>query len=262
MNEAFLFALAGILLMPLVPAFIIYKFLPSKTSVSGPFKGLDVKLTGAFGGYFLLVLIATGVFFPILKNEQQDRIRELEQKLQAQAPAATETWKIIGHVQASIPEQTKVFFDDDMPAFPPTGDFELAKKCRIEDGKARIPKWICVYNKTDGYAVINLNRKPHSVDIDSFQVEFDTIGHTIAINKGIDIKSKRFDSLKYVGSLILQNPSISQNIAQTSPHLIQPELIAAAVKTHPELRKNAATLDLDIKRMQSGHPRPVSSPGR
>ncbi len=46
--------------MPLIPAFILYLTLPSHTVVRGPFKGLQIELGGAFGGYFLLVLCIFG----------------------------------------------------------------------------------------------------------------------------------------------------------------------------------------------------------
>lgn len=45
-----------IVLLPLVPAFILYRLLPGQTDVQGPWHGLKIKLTGAFGGYFLLVI--------------------------------------------------------------------------------------------------------------------------------------------------------------------------------------------------------------
>src|SRR5450432_330204 len=77
----FLYVLAAVLLLPLIPAFLLYKFLPSRTNVSGPFKGLNLKLTGAFGGYFLLVLTAVGVFFPLLKNEQSKIIEHQDEKI-------------------------------------------------------------------------------------------------------------------------------------------------------------------------------------
>lgn len=51
------------ILVPLIPAYIIYRFLPSKTIVTGPFKGLNIQLSGAFGGYFLLVLVMTGFIY-------------------------------------------------------------------------------------------------------------------------------------------------------------------------------------------------------
>lgn len=45
-----------VVLLPLVPAFILYRLLPSQADVEGPWQGLKIKLTGAFGGYFLLVV--------------------------------------------------------------------------------------------------------------------------------------------------------------------------------------------------------------
>ncbi len=45
-----------IILLPIIPAFLFYKIIPSKkTDVSGTFAGLTFKLGGAFGGYFLMV---------------------------------------------------------------------------------------------------------------------------------------------------------------------------------------------------------------
>jgi hypothetical protein len=48
------------LFLPIVPAFIFYKFLPAKADVSGPLQGLQIKLAGAFAGYFVLFFL---VFF-------------------------------------------------------------------------------------------------------------------------------------------------------------------------------------------------------
>jgi hypothetical protein len=48
------------LLLPLAPAYLLYKNLPSTAVVSGPFKGLTVQLSGAFAAYFILVLMVQG----------------------------------------------------------------------------------------------------------------------------------------------------------------------------------------------------------
>lgn len=56
-----LIILAGVLLIPLVPAFVLYWMLPSKASVTGPLKGLNINLQGAFAGYFALFLVAAGL---------------------------------------------------------------------------------------------------------------------------------------------------------------------------------------------------------
>ena len=49
--------LAGVILLPLIPAFIIFKLLPASADVSGPFQGFEIKLGGAFGAYFALVVL-------------------------------------------------------------------------------------------------------------------------------------------------------------------------------------------------------------
>jgi hypothetical protein len=55
-----LLAKSVVTLLPLVPAVILFKFLPSSTAtVTGPlsgFKGLQVKFGGAFGAYFVVFL--------------------------------------------------------------------------------------------------------------------------------------------------------------------------------------------------------------
>ena len=45
------------ILLPIIPALLLFKFLPSTADVSGPFQGLQIKLGGAVGAYFLLVLV-------------------------------------------------------------------------------------------------------------------------------------------------------------------------------------------------------------
>ena len=45
------------ILLPIIPAVVIYKLLPAAADVSGPFKGLQIKLSGAVAFYFLIVLV-------------------------------------------------------------------------------------------------------------------------------------------------------------------------------------------------------------
>ena len=53
--------IAVTVLLPILPAYIIYKTLPvGKTIVRGPFKGLKIQLTGAFAGYFLIIIVVFG----------------------------------------------------------------------------------------------------------------------------------------------------------------------------------------------------------
>jgi hypothetical protein len=50
-----------ITLLPLVPAYVVFKLLPSQAAVTGPFKGLRIDLSGAFAGYFLIFLTLIGI---------------------------------------------------------------------------------------------------------------------------------------------------------------------------------------------------------
>lgn len=77
----YLIAMSLAFLVPLLPAFILYKNLPSTAVVSGPFKGLTIQLSGAFGGYFLLTLIAFGYLAVQSKPATTDELWEVNGSL-------------------------------------------------------------------------------------------------------------------------------------------------------------------------------------
>jgi hypothetical protein len=73
--------ISAILIIPAAPALLIYMLLPSTSNVHGPFRGLNIRLTGAFSGYFLLVLIAASISIFYLKEQkaiiaQQPKLQE------------------------------------------------------------------------------------------------------------------------------------------------------------------------------------------
>ena len=45
------------LILPILPAYLFFKVIPSTANVAGPFKGLELKLGGAFAGWFLIFLV-------------------------------------------------------------------------------------------------------------------------------------------------------------------------------------------------------------
>ena len=60
-------------LVPAIPAVIIFKLIPdNKVFVKGPFQGLKINLTGAFGGYFLLILISYLMVKEMIFEKQPD----------------------------------------------------------------------------------------------------------------------------------------------------------------------------------------------
>lgn len=54
--------LSAIVLLPLIPAYLLFKALPSSGTVEGPLAGLKVKLGGAFGGYVALTVFIAVTF--------------------------------------------------------------------------------------------------------------------------------------------------------------------------------------------------------
>lgn len=52
-----LLTLSLVILLPVVPAYLLFKILPSSAQVTGPFQGLTLKLGGAFAGYFAVLLL-------------------------------------------------------------------------------------------------------------------------------------------------------------------------------------------------------------
>lgn len=209
----FLLPLTATLLLPIIPAFILYKFLPSKSQVSGPFQGLNLKLTGAFGGYFLLVLTSLGLFYTTFKSEQASIIDSLQLQLKEQAAnsnhtklidslvtiindqneklSSTEDWTMHGQVESTSPKETNLFFSKQGAQFEPTGEFEMKFSCAKNGGKASLPKSICVFNKTDGYKVINLSRElSNNPDLDAYKIAFSEQDRKINFGNPIDIQSK------------------------------------------------------------------------
>jgi hypothetical protein len=70
-----------ILLIPIIPAFILFRFLPSSANVKGPLKGLDIKLGGAFGGYIVAVILSWRVALSLL------------------TPTWSDNWNVVAHVK-------------------------------------------------------------------------------------------------------------------------------------------------------------------
>ena len=238
-TNTFLYVLAAVMLLPLIPAFLLYKFLPSRTSVSGPFKGLNIKLTGAFGGYFLLVLTSIGIFFPLLKNDQakiieqqSQRIKELENTVNGK-----QQWVMKGNVVSTSPKQTKVFFDESGTSFYETGEFSMNFNADLQNGKAALPKALCIFNKDDGYKVLNLSRDFNSTDIKAFGINFIDSSHTIMIDSAIDIQSKAKVKIQTENELLQKlkvNPSILYTYKPDSVvKLLKPRMMTDRISIQP-----------------------------
>ncbi len=75
--------LCFVVLLPIIPALILFKALPtSRGSVDGKLQGLEIKLSGAFAGYFAVVLL-------VIANSKA---------LLPPVPQGYQVWKVTGQV--------------------------------------------------------------------------------------------------------------------------------------------------------------------
>lgn len=248
MADNFYLTLAAILLVPIIPAYILYKFLPaSETDVSGPYQGLSLKLKGAFAGYFLLVIVGLALQYVVMNNNQKKEIealtREGNQKdttiaqLQSQLLASANPvidWHIKGAVTPAGKEGTRFFYDDGTTNNAPDGSFELIKRSIAKEGVAKPPKWMCIYNMTTGFKVVSLNRDISHPDITTYNIGFDDTKHEILVRKPIDINSIEKDSLVAVANFIEKNPDLKLKVLEIDPSFLQK---ATIIKDERQLNK-------------------------
>lgn len=262
MTDNFYLILAAILLLPLFPAFIIYKFLPaSETDVSGPYQGLSLKLKGAFAGYFLLVIVALVLQYAVMNNKQEKHIetltREAKEKdtsiaqLQLQLQASANPvidWHIKGAVIPAGKEGTRFFYDDGTITNSPDGSFELIKRSIAKDGAAKPPKWMCIYNSGTGFKVVSLNREISHPDIATYNIAFDDKSHEILVRKPIDINSIEKDSVVAVANFIESNPVLKTQLLQTDPTFLQK---ANVIKQERQLNKTKMVKFENMRRVNN-----------
>ena len=188
--------LLAILLLPLIPAFILYKTLPAETNVKGPFKGLTINLSGAFAGYFLLVLIALGFCMMDFNSNKQVTIDTLKRNNDSLSNSLSKmnhvfsAWTMEGQLTATNPEKTKIFYDNNDTKVSPEGDFVstlFIRNAGVEEG---FPLWVCMYNPVDGFGVIRLNPKT-STDIQTYDIQIDKQRKEIKIGKPVALTGNK-----------------------------------------------------------------------
>lgn len=86
-----------LILLPLVPAFLLFKLLPCSATVEGPLQGLQLKLGGAFAGYFAVLLVSFMVVQPIIKDRQTEWARYVA----LLETSVYQDWRVTGRIDIS-----------------------------------------------------------------------------------------------------------------------------------------------------------------
>jgi hypothetical protein len=158
------------ILLPLTPAYILYKALPAETKVAGPFKGLNIQLSGAFAGYFLLVLVILG--FVSTRPKPPDPTHEV--------------WKVTGQMNfdnswtdADKARLQLSLIPGNQRIYKETGDFEMLVAPEVcADGKLKFPKLLI---GQDGYQTV-------TIDLDKPDAPYGQISQSVAVSK--DFRTK------------------------------------------------------------------------
>lgn len=175
--------LSVVVLLPLIPAFLLYKYLPSKTIAEGPFKGLNVHLTGAFAGYFLTFITAGGMAelsaTSDLKekiNKSEEQIIELEEQLKRERDSQVDLWTIKGPIEDEDQSKLTSFYiqvrPPDLSQYHNFGEFEMKNvpisKENLIDGTVRL----LVNHPEYEQATIKLKSEIDSIKSDSIGNNF------------------------------------------------------------------------------------------
>jgi hypothetical protein len=166
-----------VLLLPLIPAFVLFRFLPASANVEGPFKGLTIKLGGAFAGYFLTVLLSWQIAKTLME------------------PLWSDNWNVVAHIAFEgtpathpPPTQAVVLVKPPTAEIEDTGSMQMSVPIPLlHKGAIDIQRLVVA---VDGYATVNVPLDPDHLHLGAYggqdyQVTFDETHHQILIGKPI-----------------------------------------------------------------------------
>jgi hypothetical protein len=166
---------AGILI-PIIPAYLLYRLLPARASVGGPFKGLNIQLSGAFAGYFLLVLVVFGFVYtrPTPKVNPADVYKY-------------EVYRVSGRVNTGKTKDSQLLTLSLAPperTVKPNGSFEFEIPVKPgQSGEATFPSLIVEHPdyETETIDLTELNSSPEA----KYHLDIDKAARSIKIREPI-----------------------------------------------------------------------------
>ena|GEM_PF-1185159 len=169
--------IAAIVLLPIIPAYILYKALPDEAFVRGPLKGFNIQLNGAYAGYFatlLLMIVFCSTLLP--------RISKYE------------PWTVEGTIRledkGSTIENTRILVKPPNQDIYPDGRFFIKNILLPENKGAEKPSLII---QKEGYKVETLilsEEPPYQKGFINYSIKYSIEDKTIRISKPIVLEQK------------------------------------------------------------------------
>lgn len=160
--------LAGVILLPLIPAFILFWALPSSADVSGPFQGLQMKLGGAFAGYFILVVL---IFYT--KNTIWDPVPSYQ------------VWTVTGTVADTNGGPVGPLGAGDISLLPPsltTSNSWFTMDVPVKPGQGGATDYPTLAITHPGYTTIDLALDPTSKQPSGVNLTFNSAANNVQID--------------------------------------------------------------------------------
>ncbi len=165
-------------LLPLVPSYILFKFLPSKSIVTGPFKGLQIDFSGATAIYFIIFIsvISVSKFWELDGSFNQRNY---------------EVWQVEGRLKADSIRQARIdiVFLPKYSAISRNGIFTVA----VLRNKNLNNEWefpALVFMPRDGdykSRVVNIDIGTNSLRSNDLDIEYFNSTNSIIIHKPIKL---------------------------------------------------------------------------
>jgi phosphotransferase system glucose/maltose/N-acetylglucosamine-specific IIC component len=182
--------LCMIILLPLVPAYLLFRALPSNANVSGPMQGLQIKLGGAFAGYFALLILIFGTH-NIWNPPQAFQVWKVQGKIMDQSGAGLRPLDV---------RNFKLF--PESFATPADGEFLLSFTTQLDQGgKVQFPELTIDYPE---YKQVSIHLNPSEPDFPKDLADVD--GHVIRLKP---IKVERLQPYPYAQTAETRMPDVT-----------------------------------------------------
>jgi hypothetical protein len=181
-------------LLPIIPALICFKVLKGKAVVSGPFKGFNLDLSGAFAGYFLLFIIPLKTMTSLIRPHENPYV----------------VWKIKGAILDSTNVDISAVSNPSLTLIPSTqiknGEFNVdIIGTRLGKNQVQFPD---ISVAADRYVSTNLESLDYQEDQDAATKQYwemDFANHVARLKSGFKL---RLDPIVNHFTTLASNPNL------------------------------------------------------